>query len=457
MSLNKLAKQISKKGRKGDTELVHMTRGEVAGLSALAKASTGKPLPRNPDTGLPEANILKQMLPTILGAAATFVGGPMAGAAVGAATGAAINPNDRWGGAALGAMGGFGGGQIAQGLAGAGANAAAAGMNAANTALPAAATNTLPAAGMSTATTALPSAVPSVANITTNGLSAVAQEGGKLAVGNASTITGEQLLKGATAAEKAGYAGQGFKSLGSMDGIKGFIGTEGVKGGAAQTGMGGGYNAMMAGAKAAAPMMMAPAQSGGGDEGYDGEVPEYRLDRGYTGGDQIPGSGFTSQRRWFNDEWTKLAEGGSVPPPPNVGNDGPRVTAQPALPGAGQGKPPEALWVMRPYGPGTSPGGMTGQSRDAFEYLMGRGSGRQQPAPPPPPTVAPPVAPPPPTVAPPVAPPAGGGDPGMGGGFEGSNRGGGTGMPMGGDPGMGGGFEGSNRGGGTGMPMGGRQ
>ncbi len=55
-------------GRYGDSTLVHMTPGEVAGLQALAKAN-GTSLTVNPHTGLPEAFSLKDFLPAIAGMA----------------------------------------------------------------------------------------------------------------------------------------------------------------------------------------------------------------------------------------------------------------------------------------------------------------------------------------------------------------------------------------------------
>jgi hypothetical protein len=47
--------------------LVHMAPEEVSGLQALARAAGGT-LTLNPDTGLPEANFLKRMLPMLIGA-----------------------------------------------------------------------------------------------------------------------------------------------------------------------------------------------------------------------------------------------------------------------------------------------------------------------------------------------------------------------------------------------------
>lgn len=67
MSLQLLAQDMAARGRGPDTMLVHMAPKEVAGLQALAMAHGGS-LTRNPDTGLPEAGFLKNLLPTLIGA-----------------------------------------------------------------------------------------------------------------------------------------------------------------------------------------------------------------------------------------------------------------------------------------------------------------------------------------------------------------------------------------------------
>jgi hypothetical protein len=72
MSLAVLADHLASKGRNGDTMLVHMTPEEVHGLHALALAHGGQ-LTINPETGLPEANFLKKMLPMIAGMALNFI------------------------------------------------------------------------------------------------------------------------------------------------------------------------------------------------------------------------------------------------------------------------------------------------------------------------------------------------------------------------------------------------
>ena len=106
MSLKQAAEAVRAAGRGKDTELVHLTRNEVAGLHALAKAAGGA-LTRNPDTGMPEAGFLDSILPTLLGAGAMFIPGmqPLGAAAVGAATGAMTNKQDPLMGAILGGMG----------------------------------------------------------------------------------------------------------------------------------------------------------------------------------------------------------------------------------------------------------------------------------------------------------------------------------------------------------------
>jgi hypothetical protein len=69
------AKTVQSKGRNGDSMLVHMTPKEVGGLQALAMQHGGS-LTINPQTGLPEANFLESILPTLLGVGGMFLGIP---------------------------------------------------------------------------------------------------------------------------------------------------------------------------------------------------------------------------------------------------------------------------------------------------------------------------------------------------------------------------------------------
>ena len=134
MSLHALATDMASKGRNGDSMLVHMTPGEVAGLHALALKHGGS-LTINPDTGLPEANFLKSLLPMLagfalnafvpgLGAAVGGMFGASAavgtGIAVGGLTGLATGSLSKGLMAGLGAYGGAG---LQAGLAGAGSDA----------------------------------------------------------------------------------------------------------------------------------------------------------------------------------------------------------------------------------------------------------------------------------------------------------------------------------------------
>ena len=80
-----VAQGLASLGRGNDTQLVHMTPGEVQGLQGLAMAHGGS-LTINPHTGLPEAGFLSSILPMAATAAGYYFGGPM-GAAVGSTLG----------------------------------------------------------------------------------------------------------------------------------------------------------------------------------------------------------------------------------------------------------------------------------------------------------------------------------------------------------------------------------
>ena len=129
MSLKIAAEHLKSKGRGPDTELVHMTKGEIKGLRQLALAH-GTDLTINPETGLPEAGMLMKILPVVAAAAATYFtagaaapaleaslagtamagyGGLMAGAGAGALIGGAsagLQGGDIGRGALFGGLGG---------------------------------------------------------------------------------------------------------------------------------------------------------------------------------------------------------------------------------------------------------------------------------------------------------------------------------------------------------------
>lgn len=121
MSLELAAQHLASRGRKGDSMLVHMAPEEVSGLQALAKAAGGT-LTLNPDTGLPEANFLKRMLPMLIGAGITAAtGGAAAPWMIGLGMGGleTMRTGDLSKGLMAG-LGAYGGAGIGAGLLGAG-------------------------------------------------------------------------------------------------------------------------------------------------------------------------------------------------------------------------------------------------------------------------------------------------------------------------------------------------
>ena len=136
---NPMAQQLQSYGRGDDSMLVHMTPGEVNSLQGLAMAAGGS-LTINPETGLPEAGWLGNLLPMIIGAIATPLTGGLinpltASAIMGVGTAAVTGDLTKglmaglqtYGGAAMGAAAGLGAGSFGIGAAGAGAAGTGAG------------------------------------------------------------------------------------------------------------------------------------------------------------------------------------------------------------------------------------------------------------------------------------------------------------------------------------------
>jgi len=129
MSVQSLAQNLQAQGRNGDSMLVHMTPREVGGLQSLAQAYGGS-LTINPTTGLPEANFLEAILPTVLGVGLSFIPGvgPLAAAGItGGATALATGDVEKGLMAGLGAYGGAGLGSSLQTLGAAAPGSAAMG------------------------------------------------------------------------------------------------------------------------------------------------------------------------------------------------------------------------------------------------------------------------------------------------------------------------------------------
>lgn len=83
MSLKAASNLIARYGREGDSVLVHMSPEEVRGLQQLAEMHGGS-LSINPNTGLPEAGFLSDILPMLASVALNFIA-PGAGTVLGEA------------------------------------------------------------------------------------------------------------------------------------------------------------------------------------------------------------------------------------------------------------------------------------------------------------------------------------------------------------------------------------
>jgi hypothetical protein len=211
MNYSSAAGELSSKGRNGDSMLVHMTPGEVGGLQSLAMAMGGS-LTLNPDTGLPEANFLKKILPTILGAGLMLIPGVNALAAagiVGAGQTALTGDISKGLMAGLGAFGGAsmaGAAGVGGALSGAGGASTAAATNAATGT--AAATPGISGAAANLASTGAPALPAGLGSFGTS----LAPAGGLGIQGLGATgATGGLGLGTGAAAAKTGLAGFGQK------------------------------------------------------------------------------------------------------------------------------------------------------------------------------------------------------------------------------------------------------
>jgi hypothetical protein len=258
------AQSVQSKGRGRDTMLVHMTPKEVGGLQALAMQHGGS-LTINPQTGLPEAGFLENMLPTLIGAGLMMVPGLQGVGAgyIGAGVGAveALRTGDI-GQGLLAGLGAYGGANLAGSLGAAGASTAA---SAAPGVTEAVASGALP----QTAASVVPSAAPTAGQtllgetaLQASFPSASTSGAGSLLAVNpvtAATTMGATLPTGATA------AGEGIRALGTEAGRDAFMSDiGGYTGLAKQAGM------------AAAPALLATPE-------YDAPAPKKEEASNYEG------------------------------------------------------------------------------------------------------------------------------------------------------------------------------
>lgn len=335
MSLQQLAAQrMASQGRGPDSQLVHMSPREVAGLQALAMAHGGS-LSINPETGLPEAGFLDKMLPMILGVGAmALTGGAAApamtglfgmgmpatiGLGVGALQTARTGSLEKGLMAGLGAYGGAG---LAGGLMAAGAGAGAGATNAANAAAAAEsmggalAADQAALAGMNAGAPAMSgitgaaSAAPTLA--ADAGAALMQDQAGLAAMKAAPTIAPvTPTIPPAAAQPSIGgglqQMGRGVSALTEPGGRAAFMGQAASKGVEA-TGVGGGMGLLKYGAAAAAPMLMGDTTTKMPED--DKERFDYAFDAGRTEEGYV--DPVTGQRQYFRPTYRRLAAGGPV-------------------------------------------------------------------------------------------------------------------------------------------------
>lgn len=386
MSLQLAAQHMASRGRGPDTTLVHMAPQEVAGLQALAKAHGGS-LTTNPDTGLPEAGFLSSILPMVIGGAlaATGVGAPMAAMMVGGGYGLATGSLSK---GLMAGMGAFGGAGLAGGLMGAGTGAlsSAAGTAAANAVTPVtavaaeAAPAVLEGVGANAANAATQSGVGFM-NATNQGvLNAISPGASATPINAASMVT-----QATPTITQAPVLSQQAADIGNIyaqeQAAQNAVGTAlksntGFSAGLSELGKDPSRFMTMQNAKyamaAGLPMLMQEPEKAAQKPSekpwmysYDpGRVADPQA--GYTGA-------YTGERNYFNPVYTRTAAGGGLMDIGPVEAMSDRNQAETMMANGGmryaEGGETKAVKPVEenPYYT------MSGQSGDAFKYLMGQG------------------------------------------------------------------------------------
>jgi len=292
MSLHQLAQTVQSRGRGDDKVLMHVTPAELGGLQSLAMKHGGS-LTINPETGLPEAGFLKNILPTLLGAglAMTGVGAPMAALMVGGGTALATGSLQKGLMAGLGAYGGagMGAGLASLGGAGAGAGAGAAASNIIpNAATPLSqAVNTAGAANAAASNMSMAAGASPVASIFAPPLTAANQ---------AMSIAQPTATMGSNFAA----AGRGLKT--ATSGLEGLKAAQGAIGAVAP------YSTAITGMSLLHGLRKDPAEA----EKQKSLIRPYEYERtqnqqAYTPSAPVYGQPFdSSERNYFTDKYTAL-------------------------------------------------------------------------------------------------------------------------------------------------------
>jgi len=223
MSILNATQLVQAQGRGNDTQLMHVTPSEVQALQGIAQLHGGS-LTRNPQTGLPEAGFLENILPTIVGIGVGFAtANPMLGAAAAGALGYGTSGSLEKG--LIAGLGAFGGASALGSLAGVGAAGAAG-------------TGAVGAAGAGTAGTAATTSIGAGAGFGGSALPAASSAGiPTMTSAGALTDTGAAMFMGGpggvaptlsssglsalSLGDKVSALGQGFAGMGTdfMGGI----------------------------------------------------------------------------------------------------------------------------------------------------------------------------------------------------------------------------------------------
>ncbi len=389
MSLHALANNMAAQGRGPDSMLVHMAPREVAGLQSLAMAHGGS-LTINPETGLPEAGFLSNLLPTLIGAGLSIASGGaltplMAAGITGAGYGVATGSLQKGLMAGLGAYGGAG---LGSGLSAAGAAQAsvpgaapvATEATAAFTTDPSAYTKFAPTessfGAFGDVKTALPSAptggsslfgaptdvagqplsfeaaAPAPTTPMATPAPAAAPSSYAPAYGTESARNAFQSQAAdATMTDNFRQAGRGLTSLvDSQAGRDAFLGTA-AKDGVEATGVGGLGGLAKYGAAAMSGPLLTPPKST--PYKSDSEQFKYSYDINRNPDPQGSYTGApTGERQWFAPKFTRLyADGGKTQ------------------------SSEDALRYLTSTDSSGRTNDLTGASRQAYDYLMGNGPG----------------------------------------------------------------------------------
>lgn len=241
MSLALAAQHLASTGRNNDTELVHMSKPEVAGLQALAQQH-GKQLTRNPSTGLLEAGVLDSILPAVAGAGLSLafpeLSPLMTAGIVGGGTALMSGGNLQKG--LMAGLGAYGGAGLANGLIDSGTATLGNGISASPTAIPTAPATSTGFGGVGTDASIMEN--PNIASratgfggvgmdpsvMRTPALNAIASETTPQAIqaaaiqnaaSSAPTAAAQQVMEQAQNPTRFAAMSQGFKNLGQTGGL----------------------------------------------------------------------------------------------------------------------------------------------------------------------------------------------------------------------------------------------